>query len=247
MNRDLPYDRFIVDQLAGDLVEPATPERLNVEGQIATGFLAVGAWGNGDADKEKMLTDIVDDQLNATSRAFLALTVTCARCHDHKFDPIPTADYYSLAGIFYSTHILPNVGPKTDGAPMLRVPLLTANQLAAREADGKRLADLKGRLAGLVSEDYQSQAKNLLPQIARYLVAAWEYQNPAAGADPATARGLCHGPRARPTAAHAMAWLSGPGRARTALAVPPQFRWNRRLIRLGQRPFFRADLQDQYQ
>ena len=184
MNRDLPYDRFIVDQLAGDLVEPATPERLNVEGQIATGFLAVGAWGNGDADKEKMLTDIVDDQLNATSRAFLALTVTCARCHDHKFDPIPTADYYSLAGIFYSTHILPNVGPKTDGAPMLRVPLLTANQLAAREADGKQLADLKGRLAGLVSEDYQSQAKNLLPQIARYLVAAWEYQNPAAGAAP---------------------------------------------------------------
>ena len=62
-----------------------------------------------------MLTDIVDDQLNATSRAFLALTVTCARCHDHKFDPIPTADYYSLAGIFYSTHILPDVGPKPTG------------------------------------------------------------------------------------------------------------------------------------
>ena len=80
--------------------------------QIATGFLAVGPWGNGDADKEKMLTDIVDDQLNATSRAFLALTVTCARCHDHKFDPIPTADYYSLAGIFYPPTSCPTSGPR---------------------------------------------------------------------------------------------------------------------------------------
>ena len=117
MNRDLPYDRFIIDQIAGDLVEPASPDKLNVEGTIATGFLAVGPWGNGDADKEKMLTDIVDDQLNVTSRAFLGLTVTCARCHDHKFDPIPTADYYSLAGIFYSTHIIPDVGAKDGGCP----------------------------------------------------------------------------------------------------------------------------------
>jgi hypothetical protein len=180
MNRDLPYDRFIIDQVAGDLVEPASPDRLNVEGTIATGFLAVGAWGNGDADKEKMLTDIVDDQLNVTCRAFLGLTVTCARCHDHKFDPIPTADYYSLAGIFYSTHIIPDVGPKTAGALMLRVPLLSAAELAAdtaaREAGKGRLGELKAQVATLLEQDYQKQAKSLVGQTARYLMAAWNYQ-----------------------------------------------------------------------
>jgi Protein of unknown function (DUF1549)/Protein of unknown function (DUF1553)/Planctomycete cytochrome C len=179
MNRDLPYDRFVIDQIAGDLVEPATPERLNVDGQTATGFLAIGPWGNGDADKEKMLTDIVDDQLNATSRAFLGLTITCARCHDHKFDPIPTADYYSLAGIFYSTRIIPDVGPKTGGALMLRIPLLSGTQLAAREQGKQRLNDLKSQANSLIEEDYRLQAKNLLGQTARYLMGVWDYQHPA--------------------------------------------------------------------
>ena len=63
----------------------------------------------------------------------MGLTVACARCHDHKFDPISTEDYYGLAGIFFSTHILPNVGPKTNGPPMLRVPLATAAEVEARE------------------------------------------------------------------------------------------------------------------
>ncbi|HEY1786182.1 MAG TPA: PSD1 and planctomycete cytochrome C domain-containing protein [Pirellulales bacterium] len=177
MNRDLPYDRFIIDQIAGDLVEPATPDKLNVAGTIATGFLAVGPWGNGDADKEKMLTDIVDDQLNVVSRAFLGLTVTCARCHDHKFDPIPTADYYSLAGIFYSSHILPEVGSKGAGAPMLRIPLLPANELVARETGKGRLAELKTQVAAAFEQDYRQQAKGLIDQTARYLMAAWDYQS----------------------------------------------------------------------
>ncbi|HTU25460.1 MAG TPA: PSD1 and planctomycete cytochrome C domain-containing protein, partial [Pirellulales bacterium] len=176
-NRDLPYDRFVIDQLAGDLIEPATPDRLNVEGTTATGFLAIGAWGNGDADKEKMMSDIVDDQINATSRAFLGLTVSCARCHDHKFDPIPTADYYSLAGIFYSTHILPNVGDKTVLSSILQIPLLSPNQLAAREAGRIRAEELKKQVAALFDEDYQRQAQGLVGQTARYLLAAWDSQD----------------------------------------------------------------------
>jgi hypothetical protein len=122
-NRDLPYNEFIVQQIAGDLWPTPDSGGLNKEGIIATGFLAIGNWGGGDADKEKLLTDIVDDQVDVVSRTFLGLTVACARCHDHKFDPISTADYYGLAGIFFSTHILPNVGPKTNGPPMLRIPL----------------------------------------------------------------------------------------------------------------------------
>src|SRR5436305_8281517 len=65
----------------------------------------MATWGNGDADKDKMLTDIVDDQIDVTGRAFMALTLACARCHDHKYDPIPTEDYYGLAGIFASTRM----------------------------------------------------------------------------------------------------------------------------------------------
>src|SRR5262249_18472933 len=115
------------------------------EGTIATGFLAIGNWGGGDADKEKLLTDIADDQVDVVSRAFMGLTVACARCHDHKFDPIPTRDYYGLAGIFFSTHILPNLGPKTNGPPMLRIPLGTPAELSAFENYKRRLDDLEKR------------------------------------------------------------------------------------------------------
>src|SRR5206468_2377507 len=122
-NRDLPYDRFVTDQIAGDLVP--SPEGFNRAGVIATGFLALGNWGGGDADKEKLLTDIADDQVDVVSRAFLGVTMACARCHDHKFDPFLTDDYYALAGIFFSSHILADPGPKTNGPTMLRIPLLS--------------------------------------------------------------------------------------------------------------------------
>src|SRR5262249_26368380 len=141
-NRDLPYDQFVRDQLAGDLV-PGKDGGFNRSGIIATGFLAIGNWGGGDADKDKLLTDIADDQVDATSRTFLGLTVACARCHDHKFDPISQADYYGLAGIFFSTHILPNVGPKTNGPPMLRIPLESPEEIAKRADQQARIADLE--------------------------------------------------------------------------------------------------------
>src|SRR5262249_48290450 len=89
-NRDSPYTRFIKDQIAGDLLPPKKTGSVNAEGIIATGLLAIGNWGGGDADKEKLLTDIADDQVDVVSRAFMGLTVACARCHHHKFDPIST-------------------------------------------------------------------------------------------------------------------------------------------------------------
>jgi cytochrome c553 len=99
-NADLPYDRFIIEQLAGDLLPPGDADPV-----IATGFLMVGPKALAEADIEQARLDIVDDQIDTTSRAFLGLTVSCARCHDHKFDPIPTADYYGLAGIFRGTEV----------------------------------------------------------------------------------------------------------------------------------------------
>jgi cytochrome c553 len=104
-NRDLPYPRFVEEQLAGDLL-PA-PEGETAAERFrrvsATGFLMVGPKALAETDKEQSRLDIVDDQVDVTARALLGLTVGCARCHDHKFDPIPTADYYALAGIFRST------------------------------------------------------------------------------------------------------------------------------------------------
>jgi len=101
-NQDLPYDRFIVEQLAGDLL-PATDRESRNRQWIATGFLAIGPKPLLANDAVKVELDVVDEQIDTTGRAFMALTLGCARCHDHKFDPIPASDYYALAGIFKST------------------------------------------------------------------------------------------------------------------------------------------------
>ena len=105
-NDDLPYDQFIMEQLAGDLMNDADDSDRSVERLLATGFLSLGPKVLAEPDKEKMQIDIVDEQLDVMSQALLGQTVGCARCHDHKFDPIPTADYYALAGIFYSTRTM---------------------------------------------------------------------------------------------------------------------------------------------
>ena len=104
-NRDQPFDRFIVEQLAGDLL-PAADEAQRHAQLIATGFLAIGPKVLAEVDPSKMQMDIVDEQLDSIGRVFLGLTLGCARCHDHKFDPIETADYYGLAGILKSTRTM---------------------------------------------------------------------------------------------------------------------------------------------
>ncbi|HUY35804.1 MAG TPA: PSD1 and planctomycete cytochrome C domain-containing protein [Pirellulales bacterium] len=102
-NRDLPYDQFIIEQLAGDLLPGTTDINEAVRRVIATGYLLLGPKALSETDKEQSRLDIVDDQIDVTGRAFLGLTLACARCHDHKFDPLPTIDYYALAGIFRGT------------------------------------------------------------------------------------------------------------------------------------------------
>ncbi|HWB09080.1 MAG TPA: PSD1 and planctomycete cytochrome C domain-containing protein [Pirellulales bacterium] len=102
-NRDLPYDQFVVEQLAGDLLPPASDIDVTIRRTVATGYLMVGSKALAETDKEQSRLDIVDDQLDVTGRALLGLTIGCARCHDHKFDAIRTVDYYALAGIFRST------------------------------------------------------------------------------------------------------------------------------------------------
>jgi hypothetical protein len=101
-NADKPYDQFIREQLAGDLLT-AKDDKQKAEFLIATGFLAVGPKSHNERSREQFLMDLADEQIDATFEAFQGLTVACARCHDHKFDPIPQKDYYALSGIFQST------------------------------------------------------------------------------------------------------------------------------------------------
>lgn len=101
-NEDRPFDRFIREQIAGDLL-PFENDAQREEQLVATGFLALGPKMLSERDKDKLRMDVVDEQINSVGQAFLGMTLGCARCHDHKFDPIPTEDYYALAGIFRST------------------------------------------------------------------------------------------------------------------------------------------------
>ncbi len=179
-NRDLPYDEFIKQQIAGDLL-PGPNGKPSPAGVIPTGVYMLGEWGGGDADKEKMLTDIVDDQIDVTGKAFLGLTLACARCHDHKFDPISQQDYYGLAGIFFSSHIVPEVGPKTAGTPVLKIPVTDeASEQRNRDAE-RRAAQLSRRLDEAMRKHIAAAAAEMLPKIDAYLVAAWEYARRPAG------------------------------------------------------------------
>ncbi|MCA9201388.1 MAG: DUF1549 domain-containing protein, partial [Planctomycetales bacterium] len=94
-NDDKPFDQFVIEQLAADQLNLTEGER---DALAAMGFLTVG---RRFMNRQH---DIIDDRIDVVTRGFLGLTVACARCHDHKYDPIPTADYYSLYGVFASTH-----------------------------------------------------------------------------------------------------------------------------------------------
>ncbi len=101
-NQGKPFDQFVREQIAGDLL-PAKDDREKANHVVATGFLAIGAKGHNEQNPKQFCLDLADEQIDTMSQAFLGLTVACARCHDHKFEPIPQRDYYALAGIFLST------------------------------------------------------------------------------------------------------------------------------------------------
>ena len=100
-NQDKPFDRFLTEQIAGDLLPDA-----DMETKTATGFLSMGAKVLAEPDTEKLIMDLIDEQLDSTGKAFLGMTLGCVRCHDHKFDPIKQSDYYALAAIFKSSQTL---------------------------------------------------------------------------------------------------------------------------------------------
>ncbi|MBI3209262.1 MAG: PSD1 domain-containing protein, partial [Candidatus Solibacter usitatus] len=104
-NKDKSYAQFIMEQIAGDLL-PAENDAQRNEQLIGSAFLSLGSHDLIEQNPAVFRMDVIDEQIHATSKVFLGITVGCARCHDHKFDPIPTADYYAMAGIFRSTEML---------------------------------------------------------------------------------------------------------------------------------------------
>src|SRR4051812_22283137 len=131
VNADVPMGRFLTEQLAGDLLPATGAERDRLV--TATGFLALGVKDVNQRFKVRFEMDNVDEQIDVVTRSTLALTVSCARCHDHKFDPIPQTDYYALAGIFTSTDNRAGVRNKMGGggrdysAPTMLARLSTAS------------------------------------------------------------------------------------------------------------------------
>jgi hypothetical protein len=112
-NKDKPYDRFIREQVAGDLLQADDPARRD-ENLTATGLLALTSKPRAQNNPDYGM-DLIADQIDAVTRGFLGLTVQCARCHDHKFDPVSTREYYALAGIFQSSWMLAGGITKTNG------------------------------------------------------------------------------------------------------------------------------------
>ena len=163
-NADKPFDEFVHEQIAGDLMQAASTARRQDQ-IIATGFLVLGNINIVEADKAKLRVDMVDQQIEKVGKTFLGMTLNCVRCHDHKFDPITLQDYYGLAGIFMSTESVYNTGRGVWSAPCFA-------ELPASPADEQRLAEARSEHERTVaafqsqSADKKKQSAELATQLA---------------------------------------------------------------------------------
>ena len=160
-NNDLPYDRFIKLQLAGDQLEEGS--KPPYDGRVALGFFGLGAQYYKNTDAAKAAADELDDRVDTLTRGFLGLTVSCARCHDHKFDPIPTQDYYSLAGVFSSSKLA-------------NLPLASDDELKTFQQKQERLKTAESQLNALTVDERSRLGRATAERLDAYLVAAWKFK-----------------------------------------------------------------------
>ena len=180
-NDDVPYDQFVREQIAGDLLPSSAPDGLNRRGIIATGFLALGPKAIAQQDKKRMLYDVYDEQIEVVSKAMLGLTIACARCHDHKFDPILTRDYYSLAGIFASTRSFRE--PTHHVSSLFFKPLVPEEEYALYEAEQRVIKNKQIELDNLADAEIERYIDSIAHRTADYMLGAREaYED---GRDPA--------------------------------------------------------------
>ena len=152
-NADKPFDQFVKEQIAGDLL-PAGDDHQRAEQTIATGFLAIGSKTHNMQNRAQFLVDLADEQIDVASQAFLGLTIACARCHDHKFDPISQRDYYALSGIFQSTQTcygtLPGLIQNANPSPLIELPATSKEPSATPRLAPARLKEIENQLAELI-------------------------------------------------------------------------------------------------
>ena len=154
VNADLPFDRFLLEQIAGDLL-PYEGDQERARLLIATGFLAIGPKTLDEGNPLQFTANLIDEQIDAVTRAVLANSVACARCHDHKFDPFPMEDYYALAGVFASTktYFGTFVSPsnRVGGDPLV-LPRDAGEPILHASISPERVGELKAQLASLKAE-----------------------------------------------------------------------------------------------
>ena len=168
LNQDLSYDAFLTWQLAGDLLPEPADEAQARDQLAATGFLVLGPKMLAEQDKEKLVCDVVDEQMDVAFRTFQGLTMGCARCHDHKFDPLSQRDYYAAAGIFKSTATMANLGfvSRWNERPLGR-----AAAIEARRAHAEKLEAAKRELATLRERAAQVASRSALASLSSYMLA----------------------------------------------------------------------------
>lgn len=178
---DMPYDQFVKMQIAGDLLPPAPGQDANFDGIVATGFLALGPKPIAQQDKKQMVYDVIDEQIDVTSKAFLGVTLSCARCHDHKFDPFPTTDYYSMASIFASTKTFAKVG-NGGVSQMYSHPLVPRNEYDAYQAQQNKIGALRKQMESIRDAESSVYSGNLRARLSAYMFAAWKVNHKQADA-----------------------------------------------------------------
>jgi DNA-binding transcriptional ArsR family regulator len=171
-NEDLPFDQFLTEQVAGDLLDHPDQET-RARRATATAFLNLGAKVLAEPDKEKLQMDIIDEQIDTIGKVFLGMTLGCARCHDHKFDPVSQADYFSLAAIFKSTRSL-SEGRTGALSHWYEHGIGDFEQFAAAHATEGRLSEIKKRLSSAESEARKELTTQARENAASYLAAALE-------------------------------------------------------------------------
>ena len=160
-NQDVPLDRFIREQLAGDLMSADNPadRRRQI---VATGFLAMGNNNLEEQDRKQLQMDLIDEQLDTLGKAFLGQTISCARCHDHKFDPIPTRDYYALAGILQNVRTLTPEGNLNKWIEV-PIPSMTGNEEEIRQHE-LAIAKLQAEIDSVKATLAKATAKSADPK-----------------------------------------------------------------------------------
>jgi hypothetical protein len=159
LNNDMPYDRFVRLQLAGDLMSDPEPD-LFVK-LAGLGFQGLGAeYHRGNVAKQVM-ADELDDRIDTVTRGFLGLTVSCARCHDHKYDPIPTLDYYSLAAAY-------------NGSNLVEKPLVEPQVVERFKAWEKQAKEAEAKLSQWLKDQAREGTKGAVANAAQYLQTAWQ-------------------------------------------------------------------------